>query len=55
MKTQTKFSNQKSALANIRRELRKWYGSISVKELVSNRELVLEIEVLERMLANQGV
>jgi hypothetical protein len=38
----------------IRRELRRWYGLISVEELVSNKELVLEIEVLERMLARQG-
>ena len=43
-----------SMLAAIRRELRKWYGLISVDELVNNRDLVFEIEVLERMLARQG-
>lgn len=45
----------RAALATIKRELRKWYGAISVDELVGNRELVLEIETLERMLALEGV
>ena len=45
----------RAALATIKRELRKWYGAISVDELVGNRELVLEIETLERMLAFEGV
>lgn len=44
----------RNMLDAIRRELRRWYGLISVEELVSNKELVLEIEVLERMLARQG-
>ncbi len=39
----------------LKREIRKWYGMISVKELISNRELTLEIETLERILAHQGV
>jgi hypothetical protein len=43
-----------SMLGVIRRELRKWYGLISVDELVNNRDLVFEIEVLERMLAREG-
>jgi hypothetical protein len=43
-----------SMLSAIRRELRKWYGLISVDELVNNRDLVFEIEVLERMLAREG-
>ena len=43
------------ALASIKKELRKWYGTISVDELVENRELTLEIETLERMLALEGV
>lgn len=43
-----------SMFGAIRQELRRWYGLISVEELVSNKELVLEIEVLERMLARQG-
>lgn len=49
------YSSLKAALARIKQELRKWYGVISVKELVTNRELAFEIEVLERMLASQGV
>ena len=44
----------RTMLGAIRRELRRWYGLISVEELVANKELVLEIEVLERMLARQG-
>mgnify|MGYP001591384964 CR=1 FL=1 len=38
-------------LLKIRTELRNWYGSLSVKELVSNRTLVAEIENLERILS----
>jgi hypothetical protein len=44
-----------SAIAALRREFRKWYGTISVNELAENRELVFEIGVLEKMLARQGV
>lgn len=43
------------ALGLIRKELRRWYAVISVDELVENRELVFEIEILERMLAREGV
>ncbi len=42
-------------LSRLKRDFRKWYATISVNELVSNRDLVLEIEVFERMLAKQGV
>ena len=45
----------KGAVAAIKRELREWYGTISVEELANNYELALEIEVLERMLARLGV
>lgn len=55
MSEQNESPSFRAALATIRRELRKWYGVISVKELILNRELVVEIEVLERMLVNQGV
>lgn len=44
----------RTMLAAIRRELRRWYGLISVEELASNKDLVSEIEVLERMLVRQG-
>ena len=45
----------KSALAVLKREFRRWYGMISVNELASNRELAIEIGILEQMLARQGV
>jgi hypothetical protein len=43
-----------SMILKIRNEIRNWYGTISVKELVSNHSLVAEIEKLERLLA-QGL
>jgi len=52
---ETQESTLKSALERIRRELRKWYGVISVKELVSNKALTFEIETIERLFAQQGV
>lgn len=45
----------KAALFVLRREFRKWYGTISVKELARNGELAAEISILEQMLASQGV
>lgn len=45
----------KKAMESIKSELRRLYGVLSVNELTSNKELVFEIEVLERMLAKQGV
>ena len=50
----TKYKMLSSVIASLKRELREWYGAISVEELVNNRELAFEIEVLERMLINQG-
>lgn len=43
------------AIQKIKTEIRNWYGSLSVKELVQNKSLVAEIEKLERILANQVV
>ena len=58
MKTQKEIQGDgfvQNALAALRRELRKWYGMISVQELASNRELAIEIGILEKMLAREGV
>ena len=44
-----------NAVERLRQEFRKWYGTISVAELTSNRMLVFEIEELERMLAQSGM
>jgi len=43
------------ALEMLKTEIRRLYGLISVKELVSNPELIIEIEILERMLSRKGV
>jgi hypothetical protein len=43
-----------SVLAVVKHEFRKWYGMISIEELVSNWKLTHEVEILERMLAIQG-
>ena len=40
---------EKRTLAKLREEFRKWYGRLSVAELVSNKRLVAEIEAIERM------
>jgi hypothetical protein len=45
----------RSAYAALKREFRKWYGTISVDELAANSELAFEIGVLEQMLAGKGV
>jgi hypothetical protein len=34
---------------------RKWYGSLSVRELVSNKTLVAEIEAFERLLSGKEI
>lgn len=41
-------------LRKLKEEFRKWYGLISVQELVQNKVLVVEIEALEIMLIEQG-
>ncbi len=42
---------EKRILAKLREEFRRWYGRLSVNELVSNKRLVAEIEAIERMLS----
>lgn len=42
---------EKRILAKLREEFRRWYGRLSVNELVSNKRLVEEIEAIERMLS----
>ena len=44
-----------AALSALKREFRKWYGTISVRELAVNRQLAAEIATLEKMFAKQGV
>lgn len=39
----------------IRAALRRWYATVSVKELVVNRALVAEIEAFERLLSGAEV
>jgi hypothetical protein len=41
---------EKRILAKLRDEFRRWYGRLSVNELVSNKRLVEEIEAIERLL-----
>lgn len=42
---------EKRVLAKLRDEFRRWYGRLSVTELVSNKRLVEEIEAIERILS----
>ena len=37
-------------LRRLKKEFRKWYGQVSVEELISNRELVFQISAIERLL-----
>ena len=43
------------AIQKIKTELRNWYGSLSIKELIQNKSLIIEIEKLEQLLASQVV
>ncbi len=43
-----------NVLRTLREEFRKWYGMISVEELVSNHELVEFITRIERYFALAG-
>lgn len=43
------------SLEKIKAEIRKWYGIISVKELICNKALIVEIEKIERLLSRQVV
>jgi hypothetical protein len=56
MKTQEPLADgkiSKALLDKIKEALRKWYGTLSVKEIIANRELIAEIESFERMLSGQ--
>lgn len=56
MKTQEPLADgkiSKGLLDKIKEALRKWYGTLSVKEIIANRELIAEIESFERMLNGQ--
>lgn len=39
----------------VRQEIRAWYGSLSVKEIISNKRLMSEIQKLEQLLSTQSV
>lgn len=42
-------------IEKVKQAVRKWYATVSVKELALNRALVAEIEAFERLLAGKGV
>lgn len=42
-----------SSLDRVKEELRKWYGMLSLKEIVTNKALIQELEALEKMLTEQ--
>ncbi|MGE0631458.1 MAG: hypothetical protein AB7O96_03560 [Pseudobdellovibrionaceae bacterium] len=48
-------NSKQGAIQKIKEEIRNWYGSLSIRELICNRELVAEIEKLERLMAGQVV
>lgn len=41
------------SLDRVKDELRKWYGLLSMKELVTNKALIQELETLEKMIIEQ--
>ncbi|MBX3040531.1 MAG: hypothetical protein KF789_07495 [Bdellovibrionaceae bacterium] len=45
----------KDLIERIKEALRNWYGTLSVKEIISNPILVAEIAALEKMLSRQEV
>lgn len=47
--------NPRELVKRIREALRRWYATVSVKELAVNRALVAEIEALERILSGAEV
>lgn len=47
--------NPREMVRRIREALRRWYATVSVKELVVNRALVAEIEAFERLLSGAEV
>lgn len=48
-------NNPREMVKKIKEALRRWYATISVKELAVNRALVAEIEALERLLSRAEV
>ncbi|NUN07187.1 MAG: hypothetical protein HUU57_15685 [Bdellovibrio sp.] len=43
------------AVKRLKEEFRKWYAALSLKEIVTNKVLIEEIEVLEKMLSERKV
>lgn len=58
MNNELKTIESKSAremVEKIKKAVRRWYATVSVKELAINRALVAEIEAFERMLSGKEV
>ncbi len=58
MSNELKTIESKSAremVEKIKKAVRRWYATVSVKELAINRALVAEIEAFERMLSRKEV
>lgn len=58
MSNETKNNESKSArelVEKVKKAVRRWYATVSVRELSINRALVAEIEAFERMLLGKGV
>lgn len=47
--------NPRELVKRIKEALRRWYATVSVKELAVNKALVAEIEALERLLSGAEV
>lgn len=47
--------SETSVLKNLRDLVRKWYGAISIDELMKNSALVKEIEKIELLLSQMAV
>jgi len=47
--------NPRKLVKRIREALRRWYATVSVKELAVNKALVAEIEAFERLLSGTEV
>lgn len=48
-------NNPREMVKKIKEALRRWYATVSVKELAVNRALTAEIEALERLLSRAEV
>lgn len=44
-----------AVVARFKLEFRKWYGSLSIKEIIENKQLIAEVEAFERLLSRQEV